>query len=100
MIKVKPLGDRILVETILENEQTSGGIFLPTSARETANKGKVICVGDGITLDNGEVKPLTIKENDIVIFNKNSGTSIKENSKEYRIVSIRDVIGTLIEQEV
>lgn len=98
MLKIKPMGDRVYLEVLLEEEQTSGGIFLPTSARETANKGKVLAVGHGVTLENGEVKPLDLSEGEIVIFNKNTGTSIKEGGKEYRIVSIRDVIGTLIDE--
>jgi chaperonin GroES len=97
MVNIQPMGDRVLVEVVLEDEQTSGGIYIPTTARETANKGIVKGIGKGTTLENGEVKPLDVNIGDLLIFNKNSGTSIKEGSVEYRIVSIRDVIGTIIE---
>lgn len=95
MTSIKPMGDRVLIETILEDEQTSGGIFIPSAAREEATKGKVLAVGKGVTLENGEVKPLDIAVDDIIIFNKHAGTSIKELNVEYRIVSIRDIIGTI-----
>ncbi len=94
-VKIRPLADRIVVEVIDETEQTSGGIFIPDSAREKSQKAKVLAVGTGKTLENGQKEEMEVKIGDIVLFAKYGGSDIKVNEKEYKILSVRDVLGII-----
>lgn len=94
-VKIRPLADRIVVEVIDETEQTSGGIFIPDSAREKSQKAKVLAVGTGKTLENGQKEEMEVKVGDIVLFAKYGGSDIKVNEKEYKILSVRDVLGII-----
>ncbi|HOC52456.1 MAG TPA: co-chaperone GroES, partial [Caldisericia bacterium] len=76
-MKLKPIGDKIIVEPEKEEEKTKSGIVLPDTAKEKPQKGKVIAVGPGKILDNGQRSPMEIKEGDIVIYSKYAGTEIK-----------------------
>ncbi len=96
-MKIRPLSDRIVLEVIEDAEQTSGGIFIPDSAKEKSQKGKVISVGPGKTLDSGELEKMEVKENDIVLFAKYAGTDVKFGDKTVKILSIRDVLGIVEE---
>ena len=73
---IKPLGDRVVVKRIEEEPKTKGGIVLPDTAKEKPQKGKVIAVGTGRVLENGQRVPLEVKEGDIVVFAKYGGTEI------------------------
>ena len=92
---IKPLGDRVVVKRIEEEPKTKGGIVLPDTAKEQPQKGKVIAVGSGRILDNGQKVPLEVKEGDIVVFAKYGGTEIEIDGEEYVILSERDLLAVL-----
>ena len=94
-VNIKPLSDKIVVEVIDETEQTSGGIFIPDSAREKSQKAKVLAVGPGKTLENGQKEEMEVKVGDVVLFAKYGGSDIKVGDKEYKILSVRDVLGII-----
>ena len=92
---IKPLGDRVVVKRIEEEPKTKGGIVLPDTAKEKPQKGKVIAVGTGRVLKNGQRVPLEVKEGDIVVFAKYGGTEIEIDGEEYVILSERDLLAVL-----
>jgi chaperonin GroES len=92
---LKPLGDRVVVERIEEEAKTKGGIVLPDTAKEKPQKGKVIAVGSGRVLENGQKLPLEVKVGDTVVFAKYGGTEIEIDGKEYIILSERDLLAVL-----
>lgn len=92
-VKIKPLGDKIVVKVIDETETTTGGIFIPDSAREKPQKGEVLAVGSGKLLENGKREEMEVKVGDMVLFTKYGGTDIKIDNVEYKILSVRDVLG-------
>ncbi|HDL50841.1 MAG TPA: co-chaperone GroES [Firmicutes bacterium] len=94
-MKLKPIGDKIVVEPEKEEEVTKSGIVLPDTAKEKPQKGKVVAVGPGKILDNGERSPMEIKEGDTVIYSKYAGTEVKIDDKEYLILSQRDILAIL-----
>jgi len=84
---LKPLGDRVLVEIIEETEQkTAGGLYVPDSAKEKSQRGKVVAVGSGKTLDNGTKVALEVKTGDTVYFAKYGGTEVSLEGKNYSIL--------------
>lgn len=90
---LKPLGDRVLVEIIEDTEQkTAGGIYVPDTAKEKSQRGKVIAVGNGKLLDNGTRVALDVKEGDTVYFAKYGGTEVNLNGKNYSILNERDIL--------
>ena len=92
---IKPLGDRVVVKRIEEEPKTKGGIVLPDTAKEKPQKGKVIAVGTGRVLENGQRVPIEVKEGDIVVFAKYGGTEIEIDGEEYVILSERDLLAVL-----
>ena len=94
-MSIKPLADRIVIRVIEDTEQTSGGIFIPDSAKEKPQKGEVVAVGEGKTNDKGEKEPMEVKVGDVVLFAKYSGTDVKVDDVEYKIVSIKDCLAIL-----
>ncbi len=94
-IRIKPLGDRVVVKPIEEEEVTKSGIVLPDTAKEKPQKGEVLAVGTGKLLDNGERVPLEVKEGDIVVFAKYGGTEIELDGEEYVILSERDLLAVI-----
>jgi len=94
-VMIKPLADRVVVEPIEEEVTTKGGIVLPDTAKEKPQKGKVIAVGSGKLLDNGERVPLEVKEGDVVVFAKYGGTEIEIEGNEYIILSERDLLAVV-----
>ena len=92
---IKPLGDRIVIRIIEDNEQTSGGIFIPDSAKEKPQKGEVVAVGLGKINDKGEREPMDVKVGDIILYARYSGTDIKMDGVEYKILSVKDALGIL-----
>ena len=90
---LKPLGDRVLVEIIEETEQkTAGGLYVPDSAKEKSQRGKVVAVGNGKLLDNGTRVALDVNEGDTVYFAKYGGTEVNLEGKNYSILSERDIL--------
>ena len=92
---IKPLADRIVIKVIEDTEQTSGGIFIPDSAKEKPQKGEVVAVGSGKTMDNGEKEPMEVKVGDVVLFAKYSGTDVKVDDVEYKIISLKDCLAII-----
>lgn len=89
---IKPLADRIVIKVIEDTEQTSGGIFIPDSAKEKPQKGEVVAIGQGKTLDSGEREPMDVKVGDIVLYAKYAGTDVKIENVSYKILSIKDAL--------
>ena len=83
---LKPIGDKVIVKPKAEEEKTSGGIILPDTAKEKPHEGTVIAVGPGKALENGERKPMSVKEGDTVIYSKYGGTEITVEGEEYMIL--------------
>ena len=92
---LKPLGDRIVIELIEVEEKTSSGIVLPDSAKEKPQEGKVIAVGTGRVLDNGQRVELEVSEGDHIIFSKYAGTEVKYEGQEYLILRESDILAKL-----
>ena len=94
-MKIRPLHDRILVQRLEEEEQTKGGIIIPDTAKEKPIEGKVIAAGNGKIMENGDVKPLDVKEGDRILFGKYAGTEVKIGGEEYLIMREDDVLGII-----
>ena len=77
-MKLQPLADRIIIQPLSAEEVTKGGIVLPDTAKEKPQEGKVMAVGKGKALDNGQVQALEVKVGDVVLYGKYSGTEIKD----------------------
>lgn len=91
-MKLKPLGDRIVVQAAPQEEKTKGGLVLPDTVKEKPVEGIVVAVGDGKILESGERQPMDVKVNDKIIYSKYSGTEVKLDGEEYLILSERDVL--------
>ncbi len=91
-MKLKPLGDRLIVRAIEEEEKTMSGIVLPDTAKEKPQKGKVLAVGDGKIDDNGSRVPLDVVEGDEVLYSKYGGTEIKVDGEELLVLRESDVL--------
>jgi len=94
-MKIKPLHDRIIVKRMEEEEKTKGGIIIPDTAKEKPIQGKVIAVGKGKVLDNGKVLEPSVKEGDMVLFGKYSGTDIKIDGEEHLILREDDILAII-----
>ncbi|NLX26111.1 MAG: co-chaperone GroES [Lentisphaerae bacterium] len=94
-MKIKPLGERVLVEPIKEEEAVKGGIIIPDSAKEKPQQGKVIAVGTGKIDDNGKKVPFNVKVGDVVLMPKYGGTEVKMDGKEYQIMREDDILAVI-----
>ena len=94
-MSIRPLFDKLVIKVIDEAEQTQGGIFIPDSAKEKPQKGEVVAVGPGRVLDSGEREAMDVKVGEVVLFAKYAGNDIKVNDVNYKILSVRDVLGIL-----
>ena len=94
-MNLKPLGDRLIVRAVEEEETTSSGIVLPDTAKEKPQKGKVLAVGDGKLDDNGKRIPLDVAEGDVVIYSKYGGTEVKYDGKELLLLNARDILAVV-----
>ena len=92
---IRPLGDRVVIKVIEDNEQTQGGIFIPDNAKEKPQKGEVIAVGLGKTLDSGEREPLDVKVGETILYAKYAGTDVKIDGIVYKILSVKDILAVL-----
>lgn len=92
---LKPLGDRVVIELIEVEETTASGIVLPDTAKEKPQEGKVVAVGTGRVLDNGERVGLEVKEGDRIIFSKYAGTEVKYEGTEYLIIRESDILAVI-----
>ena len=85
-MKVRPLHDKVLVKVVEAEEKTKGGIYIPETAAEKPQEGKVVAVGTGIILPNGNIKPLDVKKGDKILFGKYGVTPITVEGEEFLIV--------------
>ncbi|MDV6377447.1 co-chaperone GroES [Sporosarcina sp. GW1-11] len=92
---LKPLGDRIVIELMEVEEKTISGIVLPDSAQEKPQQGKVIAVGNGRVLENGQRKEVEVTEGDQIIFAKYAGTEVKFEGNEYLILNENDILAII-----
>ena len=95
-MNLQPLGDRLIVEVLEEEEQTVSGIVLPDTAKEKPQRGRVLAVGPGGRNDKGEVVPMDVAEGDEVIFSKYGGTEIKVELDEVLILRESDVLAKVV----
>ncbi len=86
MSNLKPLGDKVVVQLVEQEEKTASGIFLPDSAKKKPQTGKVIATGNGRVLDNGDRNTLTVKTGDTVLFSKYGGNEVTIDGEEYTIL--------------
>ena len=96
-LKVTPIGDKVIISVIEEEEVTSGGIFLPGTSRGPSDRGVVLAVGEGRTFENGDKEPLEVKVGDNIIFIKGAGIDIKHSGIEYKILSSREILVVITE---
>jgi chaperonin GroES len=96
---LKPLGDRVIVEVLEEEESTVSGIVLPDTAREKPQRGKVVAVGPG-RYEDGELVPLDVKKGDEVLFSKYGGTEVKVSGDEYLILRESDILAKVVSTKV
>ena len=93
--KLRPLGDKVVVQPTAREETTKSGIVLPDTAKEKPQEGKIIAVGTGRVLDNGERVKLEVTEGQKVLYAKYAGTEIKLDGEEYLILSEKDILAVL-----
>jgi len=96
-LSLKPLGNRVVVEPIEQEEITAGGIVLPETAKEKPQKGKILSVGPGERDEDGDRIPMDVKEGDTVLFAKYAGTEIKVNTKKLLILKESDILAIVLE---
>lgn len=89
---VKPLADRVLIRPVEREDRTKGGILLPDTAREKPQMGKILAVGTGRQLENGERQPLEVKGGDTVLYSQYAGTELKVDGEELLLVQDRDIL--------
>jgi chaperonin GroES len=95
-MKLKPLGDRLIVRAIEEEETTASGIVLPDTAKEKPTKGKVVAVGDGkINEDTGKRTPLDVAEGDTVLYSKYGGTEVPFEGEDLLVLRESDVLAKI-----
>ena len=94
-MKIRPLGDHIVVKRIEEEEKSSGGIIIPDTAKEKPQEGRVIAVGSGRRLESGEIQPLDVQPGDLVLFGKYAGSDVTLDGEEHLILREDDVLGVM-----
>lgn len=94
-MKFKPLKDRVLVKYSEEAEKSSGGLYIPDTAKEKPQQGEVIAVGPGRITDDGKLQKMDVKVGDIILFDKYSGSKISMDNVEYLIIREDDILGIL-----
>jgi chaperonin GroES len=95
-MKLKPLGDRLIVKAVEEDTTTASGIVLPDTAKEKPQRGKVLAVGPGKMLDSGDRAAIGVVEGDEVLFGKYSGTEIKVDGEEIKILRESDILAKIL----
>ncbi len=94
-VSIKPLEDRIVVQTLEAEQTTASGLVIPDTAKEKPQEGTVVAVGPGRVDDNGNRVPLDIAVGDVVIYSKYGGTEVKYSGEEYLILSARDILAVV-----
>lgn len=91
-VSIKPLEDRIVVQTLEAEQTTASGLVIPDTAQEKPQEGSVVAVGPGRVDDNGNRVPVDVSEGDVVLYSKYGGTEVKVSGEEYLVLSARDVL--------
>jgi chaperonin GroES len=91
-MKIKPLDDRVVVEALAAEDKTKGGIVLPEAAKEKPQQGRVVAVGPGRLSKDGERIPPNVKKGDTVVYGKYSGTDVKVEGTEYKIMRESEIL--------
>ena len=91
----RPLGDRVLVRRVEEEEKTKGGIIIPDTAKEKPQEGEVLAVGPGARDESGKLQALDVRAGDRILFGKWSGTEVKLNGEDLLIMKESDILGVL-----
>ena len=94
-MKLKPLGDRLIVQAVDEEETTASGIVLPDTAKEKPQKGKVVAVGDGAVKEDGTRQPIDVSEGDEVLYSKYGGTEVTIDGDDLLVLRESDVLAKL-----
>jgi chaperonin GroES len=94
-MQIRPLHDRVIVKRLEEERTSPGGIVIPDSATEKPVRGQVLAVGNGKILDNGQVRSLDVKVDDMVLFGKYSGTEVKIDGEELLVMREEDIMGII-----
>ena len=94
-MKVRPLNDRVLIKRVAEETQTSGGLYIPDSAKEKPQRGVVVAVGKGRLLEDGSRVELDVAKGDTVLFGKYAGTEIKLDGDEHIVLKEDEILGVL-----
>jgi len=94
-MNIRPLQDRVIVERIEATEKSAGGLFIPDTAKEKPQQGKVTAVGNGKRKDDGTLIPMDVKAGDRILFAKFAGNDVTVNGKEYFILRQEDILGVL-----
>ena len=93
--KIQPLADRVVVKALEEAEQMRGGLYIPDTAKEKPSQGEIVAVGSGQIQENGDIRPLDVKEGDRILFGKWSGTEVKIDGEDLLIMKESDVLGVM-----
>jgi chaperonin GroES len=96
-MKLKPLADRVVIEPIEQEERTQSGLYIPESAKEKPQQGKVLAVGEGKRSDEGERQPLDVEVGQTVLYAKYAGTEIKINGSKMLILKETDILAVIEE---
>lgn len=95
--KIRPLQDRLIVERLEGEEKTASGLYIPETAKEKPQQGRVVAVGKGKVSEDGSVRPVDLKEGDKILFGKYAGTEIKIDGNDYLIMREDDVLGVVVD---
>lgn len=94
-MKIRPLGDKVLIKRVEAEGKTQSGIYLPESAKEKPQQAKVIAIGNGRALDNGERAPFQVKKGDTILIGKWGGTEVKIDDDEMLVIGEDEILGVL-----
>ena len=94
-LNLKPLGDRIIIKALPQEDLTKGGVFLPDTAKEKPQQGEVLSVGQGRYDDNGKLIPMTVKTGNKVLYGKYSGSEISHEGQEYLILKEDEILAII-----
>ena len=94
-MKFRPLHDRVLLRRVEQEAKTAGGIIIPDTAKEKPIEGEIVAVGTGHVNDNGDIRPLDVKEGDRVIFSQWAGTELQVGGEELMVMKESDIIGIM-----
>ncbi|WP_372778228.1 co-chaperone GroES [Litorivivens sp.] len=99
-MSIKPLYDRVVVKRLAAENTTKGGIVIPDKAAEKSTQGEVVAVGDGALLDNGELRTLTVKAGDRVLFGQYAGSEVKIDGEDYLIIKESEILAIVEQSEI